>query len=440
MAVATEQMNKRIFPIKVEPACLLKWSWSSVYFSSGITSSCHRTEKYRIDPNNFNNFHNVPEKIRDREMMLNGQWPGHGCEYCRNVESAGGVSDRQYQLELQGSLCQHPPELNVNPAATSVTPTILEVWFTNTCNMSCVYCDPYYSSQWADENRKFNKSIADPDISKIFVDQRRFDDENPQYDQMVNNLWSYLIENDRYLTLRRFHILGGEPFLLKELDQVIEFWDKHGNMNLVLNIVSNLNIPHERFKKYIDKFEKLFHEKKIWKLQLTASLDAWGPVQEYTRFGLDLNLWRENFELLVSKQWITLSINSTISGLAFKQLPLLFEKMNEWNACRGPEITTDDHVIGEPIHYSFNTSGFIDSPYNFGPDVFKDSFEEILSLMPTNTGLEKSTKEQIASVIQAVQKSTKNVDKLRLLKGYLTELDRRRGTNWQVTFPWLVDL
>ena len=124
-------MTKRVFPIKVEPACLLKWSWSTVHFHSGSTSSCHRTKNYKIDPDNFANFHNVEGKLRDRQEMLAGRWPGNGCEYCRNVEHAGQVSDRLYHLGLQGDPGQHPPELNQDPAAVNVTPTILEVWFTN---------------------------------------------------------------------------------------------------------------------------------------------------------------------------------------------------------------------------------------------------------------------------------------------------------------------
>ena len=26
--------------------------------------------------------------------MMQGKWPGQGCEYCRDIEAAGGISDR----------------------------------------------------------------------------------------------------------------------------------------------------------------------------------------------------------------------------------------------------------------------------------------------------------------------------------------------------------
>jgi len=427
-------MSKRIFPIKVEPACLLKWSWSTVYFNSGTTASCHRTERYAIDPKNFSNFHNVPEKIRDRNAMLDGQWPGHGCEYCRNVESAGGVSDRQYHLDSQGDICQHPPELNLNPVATEITPTILEVYFTNTCNMSCVYCGPYFSSKWEDENRKFKSNFENSSAFNLQASPN-----NPHYTQMVNDLWKYLAEGDRYRTLRRFHVLGGEPFLLKELDATIDFWDNHGNIDLVISIISNLNVPHERFKQYMKRFESLISERKIWKIQITASLDAWGVEQEYTRYGLDLMLWKQNFEYLVDKPWVTLSINSALSGLTIKQMPALMEKINYWNSKRGPIVQTEDNVFGEPIHYSFNTTGMKDNLYIFGPDIFRDDLAKVIKLMPDTTETAISTRRQMESISITLNVSTKDDNKIRELKEYLTLLDHRRNTNWQNTFPWLVD-
>jgi hypothetical protein len=91
----------KVFPIKTESACLLKWAWSTVYFNSGTTASCHRTQKYSIDPNNFENFHNLPDKIAARNLMQQGHWPSAGCEYCKNVEDAGGVSDRLFNLQQQ---------------------------------------------------------------------------------------------------------------------------------------------------------------------------------------------------------------------------------------------------------------------------------------------------------------------------------------------------
>jgi hypothetical protein len=420
-------MNKRrIFPIKNDPACLLKWSWSTVFFNSGTSASCHRTQKYAIDPDNFDQFHNVPQKLSARQRMLDGEWPGGGCEYCKRIEDIGQTSDRQFQLEQQQDPGLTPPELFKNNQALSVTPTILEVYFTNTCNMSCVYCGPHFSSQWEDENRKYGK-ISKNERHKFSVENAQ---NNPHYDKMVADFWSYLATDNRYATLRRFHILGGEPFLLKELDDCIDFWNTHSNPDLVISIITNLNIPTKRFQQYLDRFEQLVKQNKIWKFQITASLDGWGPEEEYVRYGLNLETWERNFKLILDKPWITASINSTLSSLSIKQLPALIDKMKEWNALR----PTDS----ESIIFSFNYTNSYTSPLIFGKGIFDNDFKLALNLLDKNSEFQQGIHQALESIGNAINlQGTRNIDKINNLKEYLDQLDQRRNLDWRTTFPWL---
>jgi hypothetical protein len=424
-------MTEKIFPIKQDPACVLKWAWSTVFFNSGSSASCHRTKKYAIDPENFDQFHNLPGKVQAREKMLNGQWPGAGCEYCRRVEESNGVSDRQYQLMLQkdnpGIV---PPELWDNPSATSVTPTILEVYFKNTCNMKCVYCGPQFSSLWQEENTKFKSTFANPSVQFDI----RAESHNTHYDKMVDDFWQFLARDEKFKNLKRYHILGGEPFLMKELDDSIDFWNDHGNPDLLFSIITNLNIPTERFEKYIKKFERLVLGNKIWKLQLTASIDGWGTEIEYIRYGLDLNQWKKNFELLINKPWVSLSINSAISALSIKTMPALIELINHWNS---QQTLSAGRWKFEPINFSFNTTGGHVDPYKFGPKLFADDFEKILALMPRHTKQQDLEWLSMQGIASAMENSTVNVPEIQDLKLYLDTLDHRRDTNWRVLFPWL---
>lgn len=429
-------MTKRVFPIQTESACLLKWAWSTVYFNSGTSASCHRTQKYAIDPNHFDQFHNLPDKLAARELMLQGHWPDAGCEYCKKVEDSGGISDRLFNLEQvqQNNGWILPPELEETPTATSVTPTILEVYFNNTCNMKCIYCGPHFSSLWEEENRKFGHSFESAtntyDIKKA--------QHNDNYDRMVADLWRYLADHDRYKIIRRYHILGGEPFLMRELDASIDFWRQHPNPDLIFSVITNLNIPTQRFAQYIKQFERLVLGNKIWKLQLTASLDCWGPEQEYVRYGLDLEQWERNFNLLINKPWISLSINSAISSLTIKSLPRLLEKINQWN--QQQTATANWHQrewAAEPIIHSFNTSTESDNPYMFGAGVFDNDFEQILSLMPKDNNVQRGQHELMKGIATRMSASTRNVVKINKFKNYLDILDRRRNTDWRSHFAWL---
>jgi hypothetical protein len=126
-------MVDRYFPIKTDTACQLKWNWSTLRLYNGITSSCHRVQGDPITTDDFDSFHNTPKKLADRQLMLQGQWPVGGCEYCQKIEQAGGHSDRMFHLDIPNMT---PPELDTNVVAVEVTPKIVEVYFDNVCNMS----------------------------------------------------------------------------------------------------------------------------------------------------------------------------------------------------------------------------------------------------------------------------------------------------------------
>jgi len=147
-------MSAKYFPIKTETACQLKWNWSTIRLYTGVTSSCQRASYSNITVDNFDSFHNTREKIDARKLMLNGQWPSGGCGYCQQIEAAGGVSDRMFHTSIPN---MYPLELDNNSLAVEVTPTILEVYFDNVCNMSCIYCWDGFSSKIQQENIKFGR-------------------------------------------------------------------------------------------------------------------------------------------------------------------------------------------------------------------------------------------------------------------------------------------
>jgi hypothetical protein len=354
--------------------------------------------------------------------MQQGIWPQRGCQYCEQIEKSGGTSDRLMQLSREHGLDKIPPELLKDPTATSVTPIILEVWFNNTCNMTCTYCSSEYSSKWADELKKYGPiTIENQLITHKY-------ESNSHYDRMVAELWNYLDCNNRSSVIRHFQILGGEPLLQKEFDQVIDFWAQHPNPSLTINVISNLMIPHDRFVQKMHQFQELVDKEAILKLQLTASLDGWGPAQEYVRHGLDLELWEKNFRYLLDKPWCQLSINSCITSLSIKDTPALMEKVNHWN------VLTDN-----PVHWSFETvtgKNYLNS-HVFGPDFFAEDFDKILSAMPQNTEDEKLSYKHMQGIATTQKNSHHQPEKINNLKHYLDELDCRRSLNWRLVFPWL---
>jgi hypothetical protein len=356
--------------------------------------------------------------------MQSGGWPQAGCQYCEKIESAGGMSDRQYQLHAGHDLDRTPRELLADPTAVEVVPTILEIYFNNTCNMSCLYCGPHFSSQWADENRRYGEYEKGP------VKFGWFKEVNTEYEKMLADFWQYLEDKDRYLHIRQYQIAGGEPFYQKEFEQSLEFWEQHPNPDLTFNMITNLKVAPKKFRSYIDRFGRMVEQGKLQRLQISSSLDCWGPQQEYVRWGLDLNEWQENFEYLLDKPWVIQCINSAITPLTIKTLPELILRMNFYN---------DRYNTGKQISYSFMTvmaPTWMD-PAIFGSGVFDQDFKHILEVMRVNTQAEKSAKEHMTGIVKQIENAPRNVELINGLIDYLTEIDRRRGTNWRELFPWL---
>lgn len=401
------KLVNRVFPIKTDTACQLKWNWSTIYLTIGKTASCHRTNHHSFDIEKFD-FHNTPEKIKDRELMLQGHWPDQGCEYCKNIEQAGGVSDRITNLNFPG---MHAPiELDCDPLATHVTPRILEVYFDNTCNLKCVYCGPYFSSLWDAENVKFGDRGFIKDLNLEKNKQKIFD---------------WLAINGKHLTV--FNILGGEPLYQRELDQVLDMFEQHPAPELKLQMFSNLNAKLDRVQNIVSRIKSLVDRKHLREFEITASLDCWGAEQEYVRYPLDLSVWEKNFEYLLNQHWINLIVSSTVTPLTIKTLPDLIDRIRKWNQTR--RVYHYQNSVNSPDYM------FIDI---FG-DIFSDDFQKAIDLKLTGTPEEQASKEYLRGIALQSRSSGPNSEKIKQLFDVLNRLDSRRETDWTKTFPWLVD-
>lgn len=408
-------MTKKYFPIKTETACQLLWTWSTLFLYNGATSSCCRVPSGSINLENFNTFHNTPEKIANRKTILNGQWP-EGCNFCKSKEDISGQSERQFHLQIPDLT---PPELENDLTAVNVTPRILEVYLDNVCNMSCIYCRADLSSKIYQENQRFGP-FEQNGVKIVNSDVVNIDKE-----QLSQRFWTWLETN--YQELRRIHVLGGEPFFQPQFETLLNFLESNKNPNLEFNIVTNLKVPQQRLEKYIDQLRDIVARKKIKRVDITCSIDCWGAEQEYIRYGIDLVQWQRAFEYLVRQKWITLNINQAITGLGIKTMPALINYVNQQRAIRPIQ-----HYHMAVVNLPFLNPGI------FGPGFFNSEFNDILKSMPNKSWDDTNSYNLMKTLQLQCSVSVRNTQELSRLKTYLTELDRRRSTDWKTTFPWLI--
>jgi organic radical activating enzyme len=313
------------FPLRTKTACQSKWTWSTIYLNQLSTASCHRVNPEPFSLEEFDDFHNVPKKLQDRRLMLQGEWPTGGCEYCRVIEEAGGHSDRQHNLEIRGLT---PPELETDPTAVRVTPRIVEIFAQNTCNLACTYCNSNLSSKIEQENRKFGEF----NLGGVHIPVTQVPQVTQQYfDRFIDWL-------DRNIqSLVRLHLLGGETFIQHDLmTAVLDIIKRKPNPRLELCIFSNMNVPDRYWDLYTNQIHELQKQNHIRVFDLTASIDCWGAEAEYARSGLNLTKFEQRFAWASeqSESWLRIHVNQTITSMTIKTMPELIDKIAHYSQYR----------------------------------------------------------------------------------------------------------
>jgi organic radical activating enzyme len=408
-------IKQRPFPIKTETACQLKWSHSTVFLTQNRSSSCHRVQGNQIDES-FD-FHNTPDKISDREKMLKGEWPGRGCEHCKDIEDAGGTSDRMLHLNFPG-LGAPPEVLDGDLTATKVAPRWLEIYFSNLCNLSCLYCGEHFSSSWESENKKFGH------IDEAMGREAPNTNYTQNYKDLNSKMFDWLNENVHHLY--NLMILGGEPFTQPQSDQLLDFLEARHNPNLTLTFFSNLSVDHERMKKRFNRMQKLKDNGHLAEIHIFGSIDCWCPEIEYIRSGLDLELFEKNFEYLVNETDVRLGVNAAWMSLSTFTMPDLIKKINKWSTHQRPVFFSLMQAAGQRYVH----------PEIFGPKVLDWGYREAVELFETQgNNVKEGYKTYLEGILKKIENSEPDIEAQRQFHKYLTVLDDRRNTDYRTLFP-----
>jgi organic radical activating enzyme len=364
-----------------------------------------------VSLDNFDDFHNTPEVLEDRQKMLAGEWPGRGCEYCENVEKQGGLSDRLYHNDIPGLT-----PVDFDPLSDQkVTPRIVELYLTNTCDLACVYCLPGFSSRINEELKKYGPyPIGIVPVAQVSNREKYF------------AAWLNWLDKN-YQDLDRVSIMGGEPFLQKEMWSILEFVSARHNQNLTISINTNLNSKTNTLKRFVEICKDLIVDKKIKRVHINASLDCWGPQAEFIRNGLDLDQWQENFEYLIQHKWLSISVHQVITSLSIGTALDFQQRIAEYKK-QNPRITQAYHVVDSGYEEIYH-------PNIFGADFFKSKLDALVAHYPITTEWDIETRKRLEGVCLMID--AEKPDRLRLSKLHATldMIDQRRGTDWKKLFP-----
>ncbi|NDB57153.1 twitch domain-containing radical SAM protein, partial [bacterium] len=257
--------------------CPAKWQELYLYLNHGNTNSCSHPIPHKIPQEELNEslfaLHNTKHKMKVQQQMLNNEIPDE-CHMCWHLENKGIMSDRF----VRGSHWESSID-NLKVDKNHI-PKFIEVVFDNLCNLSCSYCDSGQSSKWTnilektgpweietDDRNLYNKiNIKSGFVNKTYIDA-------------WNNWWPLIKNQVEFLK-----ISGGEPLISPNFWNTVYKVDE-SNLNLNLSINSNMCFD----KKYILKLIEIAKNYKT--IKISASIDATGKIAEYTRNGLDYDLF-----------------------------------------------------------------------------------------------------------------------------------------------------
>ena len=420
--------------------CLAKWKQVSLHLPTGLNNSCYHPPLHPMDSAaiavNPAALHNTEHKKAQRKIMLQQERPGE-CSYCWNMEDLGKLSDRHYRSGEPWAAMDFEKIKN-STGDEDVIPSYVEVNFNNACNLKCSYCSPQFSSSWQQEVERHGAfpTLVPHNAAEHFSGNHRpipARDHNPY----VEAFWAWW--PTLYPELRHFRMTGGEPLMDRNTYRVFDYVLDHPKKDLHLAVTSNFSVEPELSTKYFDYVKRLC-DTDIEHFMQYVSLDSGtGPQAEYIRHGLDFDRLTHNVETYLqdipyrnSLTFIVTMNNLSVTGfLPLMQWILDLRKRHSQTYQR---VWFDTPVLRQPAWQSLQTL----------PESYAAKLEQARDFMLANLETEsdpfhgfKDYEVQRLERDIAWMRSTINVSTRDLGDFYrfFTEHDRRRGTNFEKTFP-----
>ena len=428
--------------------CLAKWAQVTLHLHNGRTHSCHHPathkiplEEIKIDPSAL---HNTRFKKDQRAAMIDGKRPAE-CEYCWKVEDLPSYedgeffSDRVVKSNSNWALGKIHEVINNDPYHHNINPSYVEVSFSNICNFKCSYCSPVCSSRWTEEVENQGPYPTSQKFNNLdwYKSQGEMPIHHKEHNPYVEAFWKWW--PDLVKDLKVFRITGGEPLLANDTFKVLDFLFENPKPQLELAVNTNACVPDSKFDTFVDKANALVSNKKIEKITIYTSVDGHGKQAEYGRFGLDYNKWLSNIEkFLLMVPGSSVSIMSTtniFSVTSYKNLLndvlRLKEKYGSLN------VSLDVSVLHYPHHQCVSIL----------TDEFKTAMDDSLAYMEMHSDIsspahfrsyETQAMQRLAAFLKKNHGDKKSLEVVRSdFYHFVTEHDRRRGTDFKKTFPEL---
>ena len=194
--------------------CAAPWRGLHINFRGDVKTCCAG------DPNMLGNLNDTdidsvlqgPRLQEIRTTIQQGQLHPQYCHNCIEAERYGR-SERHWHNDVNA-------DFDITTAMVlDHRPSIIDVRWNTTCNLSCNYCGPYCSSRWAAIRGERYRSGARP------------------YYQQVRD---YIQQHQQHV--REVALVGGEPLLLPENEDLLDVIPT----TAIITLITNMNVDFDR--------------------------------------------------------------------------------------------------------------------------------------------------------------------------------------------------
>ena len=362
----------------------------------------------------FWNVWNNPYIMKTRMDLTNGTYVP-ACKRCYDEENANGRSKRiseneKYPYEKYKHVVDNAIKEN---GKVDHFPISYDLHFGNICNLKCRTCWIGASNQLAKDVFKLvEKGEKLTDYLQMEYDGHdelkfRWIEQNPELINLIKQ---------NYSVIEHMEISGGEPTILKEFFEIIEYFVEHDHAkNVTLRINTNLTNVKEHFLNLISRFKEV---------ALLGSIDGYDKQNDFLR---------------VPSRWQTISNNAIKLNQTFKNHNAVKFALNtavsNQNIGYLPELldwcsTNNLHIHLDPVH----------EPVYFKPRIMPNELkQEITNKLSTyikTYTYNDTIKHRLQQMVNLMNETDSEHDKLyKDFKVYMKQLDNLRSNNFGTVFP-----
>lgn len=240
----------------IKPYCTAPWTGLLIRENGDVNTCCVGSKVLgNVKTSSIIDIIKNPELDQIKKDLLDNQYNSN-CDGCYYLEKHSGTASLRNHFNL------HYPKLDTGLQ-------MLDLRWSNLCNLNCVYCGPGPSSTWQD---------------KLF----------PNETKIIKNTYDVELEEwvlSKSTKIHELILIGGEPLLMKQNISLLQKIKDDARVSVITNLSYNLAAnpcAELLFKRPADNT--------LW----NVSVENYGEKFEYIRTGANWTQFKNNLELLVS--------------------------------------------------------------------------------------------------------------------------------------------